>query len=90
MFGTDRGPGVVVVLVPLGPPVDGLLGFVTCASTEGAMRPPVHAALLGDTSDRALLRRRVLTELNGHPSGPLTQLVGVLPGWLPRLSSSMD
>ncbi len=29
---------------------------------------------------RALLRRRVLPELHCHPSGPLTQLVEVLPG----------
>jgi len=38
------------------------------------------AKLLGHPSDRALLRRRVLAELHRHPSGRLTQLVGVLPG----------
>jgi hypothetical protein len=39
----------------------------------------VHPQLEGDPAYRPAPRRRISAQLDGHPRGPLTQLVAVLP-----------
>jgi len=39
----------------------------------------VHAELLGDPDDRAGLPAGLLADLNDHPHGTVTKLLGILP-----------